>query len=182
MPRANTFRHTDRSWRIRAPVVAARHKGPARRAPSATNAGSAGPCCRSKQAPARSKGRRPPRIAGPPPRHGDWAATSATHKSFADLACIKRNRAYLGSPHRGPTLRGFAQVAPGSQRAQCRLRASPVRGASMRPRRTHDMAGVVKARPRQPEGQQSRRSRTVAGRRDSRHSAARTTRPHGACR
>ncbi len=60
---------------------------------------------------ARSQGRRPPRLKGPPPRHGDWAATCAHICSFADLASIKRYRLNLRSPHRGPTLRDFAQTS-----------------------------------------------------------------------
>ncbi|MBB4209505.1 hypothetical protein EV660_10987 [Roseinatronobacter bogoriensis DSM 18756] len=58
---------------------------------------------------ARNKGRRPPCIAGPPPRHGDLAATSATIWSCADLARIKCYRFNRGAPHRGPTLHGLSK-------------------------------------------------------------------------
>jgi hypothetical protein len=51
-------------------------------------------------------GRRPPRIAGPYPRHGDLAELGAPFESLAILAETKREGSKVVSPHRGPTLRG----------------------------------------------------------------------------
>ncbi|PZX46217.1 hypothetical protein LY56_01189 [Roseinatronobacter thiooxidans] len=57
---------------------------------------------------AESRAAGPPRIAGPHPRHGDLAWLRAKPRSIADLASIKCYSRGRGSPHRGPTLRGFA--------------------------------------------------------------------------
>ena len=39
-------------------------------------------------------------------RHGDWVALGAQLRWFADVAGIKRGCSEVGSPSRGPTLRG----------------------------------------------------------------------------
>jgi len=41
------------------------------------------------------------------PRHGDLAWPRAKPWSFADVASIKHDSSDQGSPHHGPTLRGF---------------------------------------------------------------------------
>jgi len=41
------------------------------------------------------------------PRHGDLAATCAPLTSFSDLAAIKRRSNSVGSPRRGPPMRGL---------------------------------------------------------------------------
>tara|TARA_R110000764_G_scaffold15187_2_gene43216 strand:+ start:2789 stop:3016 length:228 start_codon:yes stop_codon:yes gene_type:complete len=57
--------------------------------------------------PARIRGRRPPRIAGPSPGTAIWLLLRETDMSDV-LGCHKVPVAEVASPHHGPTMRGFA--------------------------------------------------------------------------
>ncbi|MEL7282830.1 MAG: hypothetical protein AAGK79_20940, partial [Pseudomonadota bacterium] len=55
-----------------------------------------------------------------PPRHGDLAALGALLRWFADVAGINRGYSEVGSPSRGPTMRGSGRETERQQNPRSR--------------------------------------------------------------